>query len=932
LLQAQQQRELSGLVLDQAGAVIVDADVMLVDSQGKPRTTRTDKSGAFHFRKLSAGTYRLSVTAPGFQPYTNPTVPLGDHLEQPLTITLKVVITEELNVEQPAGVSLEPMDNSSAVVLRGEDLTALPDDPDELLDVLRQMAEPGVGTGDAQVLVDGFEQQGMLPPKDSIREIRINSNPFSAEYSEPGFGRIEILTKPGTDSFRGSGYFDFNNELLNARNGFAPTRAAQQTRRFGGMFGGPIVRRRASFLANVDRRQIDDNAVVRATVLDPTTVEPTPFSAVVPTPQRLTRFTFRTDTQLTKNNTLMLAYSLADNESENQGIGEFSLPEHAFQTGNREHELRLSLSSILSAHLVNEVRWRLSRQNTLTHAASAAPQIVVLDAFTGGGAQSSLFNQQQNDRSQLVDQVSATWGKHAVKSGVRADATHLENLNRSNFGGTFTFSSLDEYRDVLRGVPGARPEQFSLNRGDPFAGLTQWEFSWFIQDDWRLRRNLTLSLGLRHEFQTHLSDKVNVAPRLGVAWSPGGSRSTVIRGGLGLFYDRLPEGVVLNVFRYSRDQRQFIILNPEYPNPFEGGELRGRPPTLRTFSSELNAPYAMQATMSVERQLPRGLVTSVSYSWVRGVHQYRSRNINAPLPESGAVPFPGRGPILAIESVANSTRHELRLNVQRRLSRAFSLFGNYVLSSTRSDGDGTYSLPANQYDLRAEWSRAAMDAHHQFFIGGFVNLPWSVRLAPFVVLRSGQPFNITTGRDKNGDTAFTDRPALVDSSTPGAIITRLGAFDPNPTPGTRIIPRNFGQGPGFALVNLNLTKNFGFGGRRQPDWTRRAESGGRMGEAGGGDGGAQPALPEGSMRSAPGGPIGVGGFGQGGVGRGGPGGGALGGSSEFRYNFTFGVRVRNLFNRLNFGPFSGVLTSPFFDEANSALAPRRVDLELRFNF
>ncbi|MBI3951902.1 MAG: TonB-dependent receptor [Acidobacteria bacterium] len=923
LLAQQRQDELSGLVLDQAGAVIVGAEVSLVDSEGKQWTAKTDKSGVFRIRQLAEGTYRLTVTAPGFGPYVNPTLQLDEHLKQPVTITLTVVITEELNVEETAGVTLEPADNVSAIVLRGEDLDALPDDPDELMDVLRQMAGPTAGAGDAQILVDGFEQQGGLPPKETIREIRINNNPFSAEYSEPGFGRIEILTRPGTESFRGGGYFDFNDESLNARNAFAPSRAPLQIRRFGGAFGGPLVRKRANFLAHVERRETDENAVVRATVLDPVTFAPTPFAANVLTPQRLTRFTLRTEAQVTKNNTLTLAYMLSDNDSENQGVGEFYLPEHAFRTSNRGHELRLSLSSILSGRIVNEARLRLSKQSTLTQAASDAPQIVVLDAFTRGGAQSSLFIQRQTGRSELVDQVSLALGRHAVKMGVRADAVHLEDVNRSDFGGTFTFASLEQYRDVINGVAGAHPEQFSINRGDPFTGLTQWEFSWFIQEDWRVRPNVTLSLGLRHEFQTHLGDKSNFAPRLGFAWSPGGARGTVVRGGFGLFYDQLQENLVLNVLRYSREQRQFIIIHPGYPNPLDGnGESRSRPQTLRIFSPGLNAPYAMQATMNLERQLPLGFVSSLAYSWVRGVHQYRSRNINAPLLDSGALPFPGRGPILAIESVANSTRHELRLNVNRRLSRTFSLFGNYVLSSTRSDGDGAFSLPADPYDLRAEWGRAASDARHQFFIGGFINLPWSFRFAPFVALNSGRPFNITTGRDNNGDTALTDRPALVDPSTPGVIVTRLGAFDPKPAAGTPIIPRNFGQGPGSASVDLYLTKTFGFGGRRQS-----AGRGGMGRSEGGAHAGDE------SVRTGPVGPIGMGGAGQGGgFGRGGPGGGRWGGGSEFRYNLTISVRARNLFNRLNPRQFSGVLTSPFFGEANSALAPRRIELELRFSF
>lgn len=939
LLAQSTRHDLVGVVMDQTGAVIVGAHVLLTDAQGHERATATDGDGEFRFHRLPQGNYRLMVTAPGFEPYVNPHLVLDGHLNQPLEITLTVVITEEVEIQEPAGVSLAPGDNLSAIVLRGADLESLPDDPEELLEVLRQMAGPSSGMGDAQVYVDGFEHEGELPPKEAIREIRINSNPFSAEYSQPGFGRIEILTRPGMASFRGNGYFGFNDEALNAREPFAPRRAPRQIRRFGGSLGGPIVRKRMGFFTHLDRRAIDENAVVQATILDPISLQPTSLATTVLTPQVLTRWGLRTDTQVTSNNTLMAQYALSDNRSENQGIGEFRLPEHGFSSHSRQHELRFSLSSILNKRLVNEVRLRLSRRETQTVAASAAPQIIVLDAFTGGGAQSSLFTRARRDRMEWADHLSVALGRHAVKLGLRIDGVHLEDVNRSNFGGTFIFSSLDQYRDVLSGVEGAHPEQFTLNRGDPFTALTQWEFSWFVQEDWRVRSNLTVSFGLRHEFQTHLPDKMNVAPRLGFAWAPGGSRRTAIRGGFGLFFDRLQENLVLSV-RRSRRQEQLIILDPGFPDPFVGnGEIRQRPRSVRILSPELNAPYVMQATISLERQLPSGIVSSVTYSWVRGVHQFRSRNVNAPFPGTMQRPFPDRGPILALESVARSVRHELRVNFRRRLGGRFTVFGNYVLSSTRSDGDGPFSLPADSYDLRAEWGRAAIDARHRFFLGGFVRLPWSLRLAPFIILRSGQPFNITTGRDNNHDTAFTDRPALVDPSTPGAIITPLGAFDPQPTPESPVIPRNFGQGPGFANVNLYVTKTFGFGSRKSPRWPSatgarerdaaqrapHADRRSRSATANRSSGANRPSRP----RPRPG----IGGrgrFGRG-AGRGGRW-GRWGGFNEYHYNLTIGIRIRNLFNRLNLGQPSGVLTSPFFGQANSARSPRRIEVQLRFNF
>ena len=164
-------------------------------------------------------------------------------------------------------------------------------------------------------------------------------------------------------------------------------------------------------------------------------------------------------------------------------------------------------------------------------ALSDAPTIQVLDAFTSGGNQGSLFRDDKNDSLEFTDSVTYSYKKHTIKLGVRADAFSIENINRTNFGGTYTFASLEQYRNTLLGLGLARPAQFSINRGDPFVGFSQWEMGWFAQDDWRVSNQLTLSYGLRHEFQTNLQDKLNFAPRVGVAWSDKKRTSTFRFGG-----------------------------------------------------------------------------------------------------------------------------------------------------------------------------------------------------------------------------------------------------------------------------------------------------------------------------------------------------------------------------------------------------------------
>jgi len=938
--------ELRGIVLDPSGAIVIGAEVVLRDAQGQQQRHVTDASGEFRFGPLAPGTYSLRVTAEGFAPYEEPALVLepgpagttrvtrgGTALPHPLTITLEILITERMEVTDEARVSVEPDTNLSAIVIRGEDLEALPEDPEELAQVLRQMAGPSVGAGDVQIFVDGFRERGRIPPRSAIREIRINSNPFSAEFREPGRGRIEILTRPGTELFRVNGFFDFNDEALNARNAFAPVRAPLQLRRYGGFLSGPILRNRSSFFAELQRREMDENETVRATILDPVTLQPTPFAAVVETPQRGTEFSLRSEWQLGKAHTLSAGYRLFDSANRNQGVGGFNLPERASVSESRQQTVRFALTSLIQRRMTNELRLQLNRRDSGSHALSDKPAIVVLDAFSGGGNQNNLFSRRTNDELEFSNTFSVPWRRHLVKMGVRAEGDRLRDVDRSNFGGTFTFSSLEQYRDVLLGIPGARPTQFTINRGDPQAAVTLWEFAWFVQDDWRVRPNLTLSFGLRHEFQTHLGDRLNFAPRFGFAWSPRNTQRLVIRGGAGIFYDALEPNLVLTTLRFDgRRQQQIIIRFPGFPDPFSGGEMTVRPTSLRVLAPDLVAPYTFQSTVEVERQLPRGIFVNAGYSRVRGVHLFRSRNINAPLPGTLTPPDPTRGPIFQIESTAYSLRHELRVGFRRQFGRTFTLFGTYVLSSTKNDSDGAFSTPVNQYDARSEWGRASFDSRHWFFAGGMITLPWGIRMAPLVSVRSSRPFNITTGQDNNLDTILNDRPAFADPTMPGAIRTPFGTFNPNPRPGDRLIPRNFGSGPSYRNVDVAFTRTFGFGQpRTRGGWPQlgRQEGGAGQGPRGGGGGIGGPRGGMGGPGGGRGGP--GGGFGGG---MGGPGGGGFPGfgGGEYRYSFTLVVRASNLFNNVNFTNYSGVLTSPFFGRANSAMPARRVELQLRFNF
>ncbi|HKP85077.1 MAG TPA: carboxypeptidase regulatory-like domain-containing protein [Blastocatellia bacterium] len=955
--------ELRGTIADETNAYIPAAPVTLDDGKGNKYTSQSDDHGRYHFN-VKPGVYTLSVEVEGFGKFVEQ-VDLTAKRRETFDIKLKVMIAEQVDVkDNAASISTEPDKNLSAITLTEKDLEALPDDPDELLQTLKQMAGAAGGGDDASVYVGGFRERGQIPPKEAILRISINQNPFSAEFSEPGNFRIDIITKPGADTYHGGFRLNFNDESLNARNASFIDKPAYQMRNFGANFSGPIIRNRWGFFFDMEKRDVDENDLVNATVLNPVTLAPEPFIQSVLTPVRTSNFSIRSDYLATKQHTIGVQYRYNKNESLNQGLnGGFDLPERAFNRTSREDTLRFSFTSIVNEHTVNEARLQLSRRQFDTRALSDAPTVRVLDTFTSGGNQDNLFISNSNSNLDFTNNVTYTWKTHTFKAGFRAEGLRFENINRSNFGGTFTFGSedgspLDLFRRVSEGDSDARPSQFTINRGDPFVGFSQWQMGSFIQDDWKVAPRLTLSFGLRHEFQTHLQDKNNFAPRFGLAWNPDKARKTTIRAGAGIFYAGLDNGITADTIRLDGIHQQlFIITRPNFfatiPDVLTGATTR--PSALRTKFEGLNDPYTIMSTVSYERPLPFKLVGSIGYTWTRGVHLLRTRNINAPSLDQGGspvFPFPDQGPILQFESTGLSTRHQLNFNVRTGFSRTFTLFAGYTLASTRSDTDSAYTTPANPFDLATEFGRASFDVRNSVFFGGSYLLPFEIRLSPFFVATSGRPFNITTGVDLNRDTSFSDRPAFANPGDPGAIVTRYGVFNPNPRPGDEIIPRNFGQSPGLVTVNLNVSKTFGFGpppnnfGRMSAQQNNQQQGNQQQGNQqqgnnrGGNNRGGNNRGGNNRADNNRGGQGGAGGFGGGPVmvrAGGGPGGGpgafgGFGGDSRHKYNITIGVNAQNLLNHANPAGFSGVLTSSFFGIANRTLPPRRIEAFLRFGF
>ncbi len=793
-LAAQTTGSLSGLVLDPSGSLVPGAAVSLRQGASS-RTVKTGTAGHYEFAGLKPGTYTVSAAAAGFARFESQ--PLTLDAGARLTLDLQLLIaggSEQVTVSDVAKLDVDPSSNAGALVLSGQDLDALPDDRDDLATDLQALAGPAAGPNGGQIFIDGFTG-GRLPPKQSIREIRINQNPFSAQYDKPGQGRIEIFTKPGAEDLHGELVFIFGDDHLNSRNPFVTVKPPYQRRQFEGEVTGPI-NDKTSYFVDFERRDITDAAYINAVTLTG------PLSESIRTPQTGYEMNFKLDRQLSKDHTLALRYGFQRDSHDNQGVGGFSLPGRAYSSNGAEDTFQATETGVWNLHTVNETRFRFRRQNSDQNGGTASPTISVLDSFTAGGSPvGTSFDHQK--RYELQNFTSWSHGTQLIRWGGLMRGVELENQAMQNYAGTYTFTSLNNYRLGI-------PSQFSLTAGNPLASLHQFDFGFFVQDDWRIKQNLTLSGGLRYEVQTHAGDLSAWGPRLGFAWAPKGKDGkvsrNVIRGGFGLFYDRLSESLTLDALRQDGlRQQSFLIPNPGfYPAIPSTASLLGsqQPQTIRQTDPNWQAPMLLQAAIGLERQLDKGITMASNYIHSTGTHALRSR----------VLPYSQPGSLYFYETSGVYRQDQWITNVNAKVSAKLSLNSFYAYGNARSNTDGAGSFPANPADTSQEFGRAGFDIRHRFNFNGTWSPKWGLRFSPFLTITSGRPFNITTGTDLNGDGIYNDRPAFATDLTRSSVVrTAYGNFDVSPLAGQRVIPRNFADGPGQIAANIRIYKAFNLG-------------------------------------------------------------------------------------------------------------------------
>jgi hypothetical protein len=936
---------LHGHIADQTGALIPGAKVTVTDANGKAVATATaDASGAYEITGLAAGSYVVNADFAGFAAFRSQAIPVAAGQVKRVDIAMAIEVEQQsvtVSDETPT-VSVEAGANASSVVLKDKDLDALSDDPDELSNELSALAGPSAGPNGGQIYIDGFTG-GQLPPKSAIREIRINQNPFSAEFDRLGYGRIEILTKPGTDKLHGQVFMMGNESATNTGSPFLANVPSYYRLQYNGTVSGALSKT-SSFFLSVEQRDNHDEAIYNyvPAVQDPVTglysLSSTRASGALSNPHNHINISPRLDLQLGQKNTLTLRYQWFY-DSESGDIGSRELPSQSVTSTRKEHSFQLSDSQIINDHMVNETRFEYRRELSSVTPVSTLPTLVVAGDFTGGGSSDQASNDHQ-DHLELQNYTTMTAGTQTIKFGTWLRDNRDANASFANRNGSVVFSE-QGYVDALNAL--AKGQSLStLPPGDfvnlsVTAGRTAYtsnlfDASLFFQDDWKVNPRLTLSGGLRWETQNHIADHSDWAPRVAMAYALDAKdkkpAKTVVRAGFGIFYDRLPLSNLLAATTKGANSGQ-VQNSVDSPGCLSGSDINNldfsacKPAgpyaptpdtTLVQISPTYHSPYTEQLGASLERQVTKAVTVTGTYLRSFGVHQMVTRNANPYTPLAGTTFYnsstgprlnPSLGVVQEYYPEAIFKENQMILNVNARLSPKLGFFGFYNLSFANTDAAG--GMASNSYNLSQDYGRASFVARNNIFVMGNYTGPWNLRFNPFLVARTGRPYNILSSHDLTGDQFLNGRPSYADASlcTAGSdqyFQTQFGCLNSEPGPGDSLVPMNLGNSPSSVAFNLRLSKTIGVGPKTES--AGGVAGGGPRGGPGGGHGG---------HGGGPGGGLGPGGLGGGG----GPGGMMGPASTGRKFNLTFSAQALNLFNNVNYGTPVGTLGSSEFGRSTS---------------
>lgn len=833
--------EISGRVLDPSQAVIPNAKVTGRNlDTGFERTAVTDASGYYTLYMLPLGPYSVRVDAAGFQPVLRERIALSlgekaviDFAMKPATVSDTVTVTDEAPLIQTATaevgktIKTQSIDN---LPLNGRDFAQL------------AALAPGVRTAGSSTTirmsgqaytsssfkVDGMDNDSEFVSyrqarytQDSISEVQVLTNQYSAEFGRSAGGIVNVITRSGTNTLHGRGFYYGRDESLDARNPFAAARVPFYRRQFGGTLGGPIIKDKTHFFGSVER--IAENN---------TTFITTPTRTSWPLPTRALTAFGKVTQQINPNHSFNVNYNYDRIFQDGLGVGGIQQPDHAFKRTSTNNNLIFADTWLIGPRTVNDFRVMYQRRVTDATPLNSGPEIVRPSSITGRPV--SAPNGWHENKIAIVENLTRSFnaaGQHSLKLGANLQFVRGDALIASFLSGQFIFTT---DRPFNANDPTTFPSQYTIKTGNPTALLDNNIYAFYINDEWKVQPNLTLSFGLRYDVEAgplvnvFPRDNNNFAPRLSFAWTPTPSRRTVLRGGYGRFFYRLYGNLGTNLFIDGAPPpfgvgtvNTIIIDNPSYPNPTAGTPR----PQLKTgaFSDGTEqTPYSDQLSFGGSHQLGNNFAVTVDYVRVRGKHLPRPFDFNAPNPTTGVRPKPDFSKYYTYQTEGRTWYDAMFVTVEKRMSKGHQFLASYTLSSTKDDlwplfisqaGAG----PQSWTNIAAEKAYSATsglnaDDHerHRLVFSGLMHLPLGFRFSGIFTTFSKRRFNILTGRDNNNDATFSDRPNFDPTKAGNARYVDPGV-------GFNVagnLERNAGEfSKNYAWLSLRLGKAFKLGER-----------------------------------------------------------------------------------------------------------------------
>jgi hypothetical protein len=765
----------TGTVTDATGAIIPNAQVRLLAPDGTTAATvLTDGTGGFRLQPPHPGDYVLSVSLAGFETATQP-VHAGGSMPVPLAITMSIATAvQQVTVNASSSVDLTSSENNGDTsVMTASDLKNMPIFDDDYVSALGAFLDSGdTATAGVGIMVDGVEANRATVSPSAVQEVRINQDPYSAQYYRPGRGQIEIITRQAENAWHGQLNFLFRDSAMNAQQDFAPSKPFEQRRIYEGNVTGPIPHApKSAFLFSFNRAEEDLDAVVNATVA-PTPAYPDGIENInVPAPTRDTEFSLRAGHQFTDNNSAYVMYAFQNSSNVNEGVGNQTLPEAGYDTHYREDDLIFHDDDILSASKLNEASLVLERTSDPITDVQEAPQVEVNGNYTGGSAQNDQLSTEYNLRAK--EMVTWTHGHNLLKFGI--NVPHFSRRvfdDRSDRFGTYSYSPTYAADGTLlttaiQNEQAGDPSGFSIKEGQTRFVYHQQEVGAFVQDQVKILPRFSLTPGLRYDWQNFLPGAVDdFSPRLSFAVVLDRKHELVLRGGGGIYYDRVGSSPLLDLARYQEAKLRLLQISANQQplcDPIASCvDVAALPPSIVERAPDIRAPYQIQDGILIERKVGEKATISIGGRMNRGVDVFRSIDLNAPLaPFYAARPDPNYSQVRQMQSAGTLKGSALDINYRGRFNRRFTGFAWYSWSHYGNNTSGIWWFPEQQQDPNADWGPSDWNKSQHFGVYAMLNPDHLLNLGLGIFANGGEPWTALTGTDAYGDNLFNARPAGV---------------------------------------------------------------------------------------------------------------------------------------------------------------------------